>query len=185
MAKVKKNVLLDHVRGKIGDLVFREVGGQTILSKAPSFGKKRYKKPNKGCTNFKRAAEYARGVQDDPEILAEYSQKASGNRAAYHVAVGDCLKPPEIRNIDISGFHGHEGDKILVTAVDNFKVVRVQVEIATEEGRILEAGDAAPTADPEIWAYTVGAEYESTRGLVARAFAWDRPENKAEGTVIC
>src|SRR4030067_364714 len=132
MAKVKKNVLLDHITGKIGGLVFREVGGQTILSKAPSFGKKRYKKPNKGCTNFKKAAEYARGVQDNPEIITEYSQKARDNQAANQVASA-----------------------------------------------------AAPTADPEIWAYTVGAEYESTRGLVARAFAWDRPENKAEGTVIC
>ena len=184
MAKVTKNPLLEHVRGKIGQLVFREVDGQTIISSAPTFGKKRYKKPNKGCTNFKRAAKYAKGLEEKPQILVEYAQKAHGNCAAYHVAIGDCLKPPEIQNIDVSGFRGHAGDRILVTAVDNFKVVRVQVEIV-QDGQIIESGEAKQTVNPDIWLYTACKEYQVIHGLAIRACAWDLPNNQAERIVSC
>jgi hypothetical protein len=120
MATSKNNVVTFGLSGKIGDmLVFRQMGGRTIVSSAP-----------------------------------------------------------DIEQVDLSGYTGKVGDRILVQASDDFAVKSVHVHIANADGSLVEKGEAEHAGI--LWAYTATQNNESLEGDKIIISASDLPGNVTE-----
>lgn len=135
MAKVTFNAETTPIRGRVGDWIYRELSGQTIVShyvpsrKAPTRAEMR--------SLFKQAAAYAKSVTGSVvwhEVYAPHSRQTG--RTVFSAAVTDYLKPPEATAIDLREYHGRIGDRIVVAAGDEFGVVAVEVAIRAEDNKI-------------------------------------------------
>src|SRR6056297_2358681 len=121
MARVKLNPIIDQLRGKVGDLVFREVSGNTVLSRTPDLSGV---EPTPGQeaqrARFRDAAFYGRVVLADPPARAFYEGVAEGRgKPLFSVIVGDYLNTPEVGAVDTAGYTGAVGDPVLVQASDD------------------------------------------------------------------
>ena len=94
MAKVTLNPLLEQVRGKIGDMVFRQVNGRLVISRAPDFSRRKLSaQQKKQCQRFKDAVRAAKLALTDPKRRAAYQAKAVATGGSLvGVAIGDCLR---------------------------------------------------------------------------------------------
>src|ERR1035437_10227172 len=90
---------------------------------------------------LKLAALYGSKVINDPVLSAEYSAKARKGMTIYRQAMNNFLRLPFIHKVDTSGYHGNPGDKINVTAGDDFKLKSVTVKISASDGTLIEAGE--------------------------------------------
>ena len=118
---------------------------------------------------LKQGARYANYVLETPALFAEYSAKAGKGQSVYRIALNDFLKPPYIRKVDNSGYHGNIGDRIIVVAGDYFKVTSVTVKIYGEEGKVIEEGacvQSMPTGNYEYIA-TVQIPEQDCKGILA------------------
>ncbi len=88
MARVGKNVVIEGLRGSLGNVVFKQgKGGQTIVCKRPDFGPNRVfsgaQKAQQG--RFREAAAWAK---DAARVEPIYAALAEGTlRTTYNVAV--------------------------------------------------------------------------------------------------
>jgi hypothetical protein len=186
MAHSRTNLITLGFSGKLGNqVIFRNINGQTVMSNFP--GRKHKKAVGKQvetCHRFREASQYAKAVLKNPEMLAAYRAKAKTGQTAYNVAVADYLTSPVVTGIDTSTYHGHAGDKITVSAKDNFRVKEVIVMIMGPVGEKLEQGACIPGVSEVHWHYTAQTNMENTSGLTARAFVKDYPGNTAELSVL-
>jgi hypothetical protein len=109
---------------------------------------------------FRLGIEYAKGANTQPEYkaLAERRQLSS-----FNVATADFLHPPEIHELDLSGYHGKPGDTIAVRATDDVAVKTVSLLIATDENLVVEQGLMQQgTADRTRWTYVATKEAGSS-----------------------
>lgn len=176
MAKVTLNGSVTVFRGKIGNLIFRQMpDGSIVVSAAPAKKTGRHKKraklkrsPKQKAHNsrFKDAVRYAKAAQIQP-FYAELAARRPMN-TAYSLALGDWLKSPVIHRIERG-----EGC-IRVEASDNIMVTRVQVAVLTQDGVVLESGDAVRD-ESDWWEFASQAA-----GTTIVAEAWDRPGNVAK-----
>jgi hypothetical protein len=174
-----KNILLHGFSGKIGDLlVIRQVGDKTILSKAPD---KRDKEPTEAQKaqrkKFQEATIYAKATLKNEALKEEYQAKAKGQRSAYHIAVADFLKAPDIDEIDMNNYTGQTGDTIRIRAIDDFKVEQVQVSIMNADGTLVEEGDAILAENELDWIYTATADNTDLEGDKIIVRVSDKPGN--------
>ncbi|MGB7874524.1 MAG: hypothetical protein WBL25_09085, partial [Anaerolineales bacterium] len=101
---------------------------------------------------FREAAVYARTQKLNPV----YIEKAQGTaRCSYNVAIADWLHPPEILEIDLSGWVNGDGRTIRVRAQDDIKVEGMKVSISDETGTLLEEGEAQDVG-ALWWEYSTG-----------------------------
>ena len=173
MAKVILNGPATGFRGKIGNMIFRQMpNGTIVVSSAPPKLTGRHKKRAKlkrstkqkaQNSRFKDAVWYAKAAQTQP-IYAELAAVRPMN-TAYSLALGDYLKPPVIHRVERG-----EGC-ILVEASDNILVIRVQVTLLDEDGAVLEKGEAV-RREVDCWEYASQA-----KGKTVIAEAWDLPGN--------
>ena len=187
MAHSTNNLIMLGFSGKLGNqLVLRSMNGQTILSNIPyRKNKKPVGKQIETCNRFRRASYWAKSVLSDPEMLAAYREKAGKGLTAYNVAISDYLNPPVVSEINLSNYNGHAGDKILVTAKDDFRVRNVNVTIAGPGGKELEHGACKPGESGIYWHYTATTDTGNPEGLTVSAIARDYPGNTANlSTVI-
>jgi hypothetical protein len=177
MAKVGKNVLTRGLSGKVGNLVvFRHNGDGTIMSAAPG---KRTRPLTESqqlhLQQFKEAVIYAKSVMADPGRKAVYEPLVSRGISVYNLAVADFMKPPVIREMDISNYTGQTGDKIRVRAMDNFKISEIGVTIFKADNTIVESGVAAAESNGLDWFYTAAHENTSMSGGRVVATVTDTP----------
>jgi len=184
MAKVKLNPVMEQMRGKIGDLVFKRYEGEVIVSRksnqtggTPTAGQIAHRE------RFRLAAVYATGVFAVPADKKLYEDVATARRKpAFAVAVGDYLNAPTIDVVDLAAYTGKIGDPIVIRASDDFEVVSVAVVIRTAERGILEQGPA--TLSQGAWRYVAQTTVDLTAGALAIDItASDRPGNKTMKTV--
>lgn len=171
MAKVRNNLVMHGLSGMLGKQVVVRKGkdGTYIVSAAPHRSSTELSDAQKEhLERFRAAIAYARGAKSVPEY--EAAAEARGLTAP-NVAVADFMHPPEITNIDISGYHGDVGQPVVITATDDVKVKSVGVLIAAEDGTLIEKGAAAPSpTDPTRWTYTTtGKTTASAVKIVADA----------------
>ena len=142
MAKANKNAIVLGLSGSIGDLVFRQMpDGSTRVSRKPDFSRRVFSQGQKDHqSRFQQAAAYARQAAKTQPIYAELARGTA--KSAYNVALSDWFNPPEILEIDLSGWIKSEGGIIRVRAQDNVKVDGVKVTISDESGTFLEEGKA-------------------------------------------
>ena len=131
MAHLDANTLIGILQGRLGDIVFAKTkDGRVIVRHRPM--RKAPFTPLEASNQslFTRAARYVRSLRNDPEKYAEYqaAAKARGKRAC-ELANADFRHPPEIHDVDLSGYAGRAGDSITVRAVDDFGVSSIFVTL--------------------------------------------------------
>ncbi len=168
MAKVRRNVLLGDVSGRIGnDIVFkRACGGQTILCRKPTFLDDRVFSPaqKEHQKRFREAAAYAKQAAAQNPIYAEKAKKTG--QPAYNVALADFMHPPEILAVDLSGYSGRAGEVIRIQARDDVAVARVSVVIADAGRQIVEQGQATSNSSGLWWTYTATEDCPTATAII-------------------
>jgi hypothetical protein len=185
MANANNSIITGKFKGSLGkQLVFREWQGKTIVAKAP---KPRTGDPTPAQAEkqekFLLASRYAKSVTTNPDQgLADAYKKALRPRQnVYSRALEDFLSSPIVKSIDTRNYSGSAGDKIAVRALDDFRVVAVQVEILAADGSLLERGNAALEINGIDWTYTATGANNSLANSIVKAIATDVPGN--EGTL--
>jgi len=152
MAKVRTNVLVQGLSGKLGDqLVFRTLrDGRTIVCAKPDFSKRKLSWDQKEHhKRFKEAAAYARSAARTQPI---YAQLAAGTmKNAYNVALGDWFNPPVIHRVE------RQGETVRIQASDDVMVTSVQVMVLDEQGKVVEKGEAIK-GKGDWWVYVPTVE---------------------------
>jgi hypothetical protein len=95
MAKIKLSPMLQEVRGRLGDYVFRRTHtGEVILSKVPDMSKVKWSKAQKAHRQrFKKAVAYARAAMAEPKVRAVYEKMAAKKgKRPFDMAVSDYFK---------------------------------------------------------------------------------------------
>lgn len=181
MAKSENNEVMYGARGKVGNLVvFKNFGSnQTVIAKRP-------KRPDnpvytakqlEAKLKFREAVVYARGVINNPALLAVYQLLAKPGTSAYNLALADYCKAPEISVIDADNYQGQIGEQIRVRAIDNFSVTEVKVSIYDAADLLLESGLANQSANSVDWFYETTTLNSNLAGTKITAEAKDTPGN--------
>ena len=178
MAKVKLNPVMEQVRGKIGDLVFKRYEDRVIIARnadhdglVPTTGQSGQRE------RFRQAAAYGKGAFADPAQKALYEAAARVRREpAFAVAVSDYLNAPVIDPLDLTQYTGQMGQTIVVRARDDFAVVVVNITIKDNAGTVIEQGPAS--LELGVWRYVTTDELPTERPITIEAVATDRPGNR-------
>ncbi len=168
----------------IGETFYlRETFGQQQMVNRPKRRKSFTENELLNQIRLELAAMYAKKQLKDPLIEKEYKKGVNPKaRSAYHVALRDYLNPPTVEYVNVKLYAGAIGDTITIKAKDDFKVVRVAVEILNSEGIIIESGDAARYIyKPFIWKYKASVNNPTIKGTVIKVVAFDRPGNRGIG----
>ena len=171
MALVLDNVLLQVVRGTLGDqITIYERNGQIIMAKkrGPST-KPPTLKQLEARYKMKVAAAYARVIIQDPELKAYYKSLAGPGQNAYNMAVKDAYRSPEIQNIVL------EEETVVVTVKDEFRIAEVEVRVVDADGVIKERGKAVLGRNGVDWYYKTTSRPAGGRVIVV---AVDLPGNE-------
>ena len=174
MTRVILNGTVKGFRGKIGNLIFRQLpDGTTIMSQGQSKKNSRQKErakekrsPAQKAHNnrFQDAVFYARAAARTEPVYAELAA-VTPMWTAYNHALHDWFHAPEI------GCLAQEPGYILVEATDDVRVTRVKVTMLDGEGSKLETGEAVRT-EGDWWVFVSPAV-----GKTVIAEAWDLPGN--------
>lgn len=147
MAKVRKNIIIEGISGKLGgQLVFRNLkDGRTIVATVPDFSNRVLSTDQKAHhSKVKAAAAYAKIAQFSEPLYAQLKEGTTLN--AYNIAFGDYFRPPVIHEIK------REGSHMRIHATDNVLVTGVAVTVLGSDGNVLEKGEAIK-GDADWWVY--------------------------------
>lgn len=183
MAHSNNSITTGKFSGTIGkELVFRDWDGKTVVAKAP---KKRKGVPTPEQAElqkrFLRATKYAQGVKANPNqgMATAYATKLRARQNVYSRAVEDYMNSPEVFSINTREYTGASGGKIVVGAMDDFRVVSVRVEIYTANGQLLESSRAEQDASNSLdWNFTATMANSPLAGTKIIAIATDVPGNE-------
>jgi len=155
MAIADRNVLTRYYRGKVGDLIYRIVGGKTVVSRLPDYSERKWTKAQKANRRrFRKAMDYARDVLKDPVMVLFYKKKIRRkNQSVWNMAVSDYMKKPELAFIDGGRYNGAKGDLITMAAKDNHRMTEVIVGIVDAQGYRVECGKAEYVPGQFRWVY--------------------------------
>ncbi len=185
MAKLKTNPVVESIRGKIGDLVFRRFGDEIIIGRTPNFAGQ---VPTAGQQvvreRFKLAAIYGKNALADPATKQSYRVKADDKGIPVFAAtVADFFNEPVVDEVDLSGYTGATGGTIRIQAHDDFKVTGVAVRILNTDGSVVEEGPATQTTTGgSEWRYQTIATLASGQAVTIEVTALDRPGHKTVRT---
>jgi hypothetical protein len=183
MAESKNNVVTHGLSGKIDLLVFRSRGNRTIVSTVPHKSSQPASAAQEAVKQkFQQAVIYGKSVNADPALKAAYAAQASEEQSAYNVAIADFFNAPDINEIDVAGYTGAVGSKIIVKATDDFQVNRVHVKIENGDGSLVEEGDAVADAIGLNFTYTATVANASVAGDKITVTAYDNPGNETESS---
>ncbi|SKB64998.1 hypothetical protein SAMN05660841_01692 [Sphingobacterium nematocida] len=179
MAKSRDNIVMQGASGRIGrNLVFRQRGDQTIISKTPRIPTDRVMTAKQVAVQYKfyDATQYAKSVMLDDDLKAEYKRKANVNQSAYNVAFKDYFTDPEIRRVDDRAYEGEVGDKISFHVKDVMVLRSLSVEILDSQGDVLESAAAVlkDRSDSE-WVYTATVQNPDFLDSKYRVTMVDKP----------
>lgn len=181
MAKSENNEVMYGARGKVGNLVvFKNFGSnQTVIAKRPKRAENPVytEKQLEAKLKFREAVVYARGVINNPALLAVYQLLAKPGTSAYNLALADYCKAPEITLIDADNYHGQIGEQIRVRAMDNFGLTQVKVSIYDAADLLIESGLATQSANSVDWIYDATTLNSNLAGTKITAEAKDTPGN--------
>jgi len=184
MASAKLSPILDRVRGKLGELVFRRYAQGTVLQRTPDTeGRTSSPAQSAQRERFKQAAYYGRTVVADPVLKAAYAPRAkSKGLSVYALCVADYLVAPEIPVIELAGYTGRAGEALSIVALDDFEVTGVEVALTLANGQLLESGPAIQDPARTRWVYTTTVAAPTGQQVAIEVTAMDRPGNKTTRT---
>lgn len=194
MARTKMNPALQFFSGTIDEFVYREnADGSVTVAKPPRVDPDRVPTPAEAQRQeaFKEAAALCTVFQQDPALLALYQQivKRRGPMSRLRATIiGDVLKPPILRALDLDDYHGALADRICVKATDNVGVARLTLSIEDEgSGQVLETAEksyTAPLVPPPdaVWFYPATVAVTPGHTVKVTAAVYDLAGNKTEMT---
>ena len=192
MANADNSAITGKLQGSIGkQLVFRDWEGKTVVAKSP---KRRKGDPDPAQAarqeKFFIASRYARSIitSVDQSMAEAYALVLRPRQNVYSRALEDFMSPPVVKLIDTENYTGAVDDKIVIRALDDFRVTGVKVEIYAADGTLLETGNAVQGLYGLDWTYTATQANPAVAGPPGRrirAIATDVPGNKGtlEGMV--
>lgn len=172
--KVKLNPMFEQVSGQLGEMVFRELNGKTVVSRKPLVTAAATENQTEHRERFKQAAAYGKAALADPATRTLYETLArSKNIPVFAMTIADFFNAPVVDALDLATYSGQPGDLIRISARDEVGVVAVQVSIADSAGNPLESGAAVQVAGH--WVYTATETIEADTSVVVQVVATDRP----------
>ena len=185
MAVSYNNVITRNYSGRVGDIVFRNYNGKSVMAKRPDCSKViktalQWENMNK----FAKAVKYALFVIAN-HVLCDYYRMKRPDLDPYHAAISDYQTWPVIESVDVREYKGHPGNVVTVSAWDKWNIEGVGVVIFNAIGDVIEFGEAVPKefSGNTEWEYTATAEnadYKSCRILVK---VTDKPGNVVKEVV--
>lgn len=92
MASTNNNLLLQGVRGALGDLVIKQYKNKTVICKKPNMRNvQRSQKQKDNSTLFACAAAYAKAIVNDPIKKQSYAAKVATGQSVYNFAIREFL----------------------------------------------------------------------------------------------
>jgi hypothetical protein len=179
MPTIQSNPITHGLRGMLGGtVVFRVLNGKTVVSNRPKKAKTLTEHQENTKARFLDAVHYAKCQMADAASREEYGKGVNEKLSnAYTVALADYLKGPEITDVNTDGFHGRQGDPIVVYAIDNFKVESVWVELRSAGGELLEAGNAVQQMSTTVWVFAATKPLAASGNVQVVVTAKDKPGN--------
>ncbi|MBI4672653.1 MAG: hypothetical protein HY741_13425 [Chloroflexi bacterium] len=178
MAKVKMNPVIEQLRGKIGDLVFKRYGDEVVVARKPDLtGQAPTEAQAAVREQFRQAALYGKMVMADPatKTIYEEAAKAKG-QPVFSLTIADFFNAPSVGEVDLSAYAGRVGDTIAIRAHDDFDVTAVKVAIAQADGTAVEEGAATETPpDSGRWTYKATVAVPTGTSVRITVTATDRP----------
>jgi hypothetical protein len=173
MAIVKNNILLQFVKGTLGDMltVYERNGVIIIAAKRGPSKNKPTQAQLQARLKMKLAVKYAKRAMEDPELKAAYQATAGIGQNAFNMAVKDAYNSPMIINI-----HVEEEQTIVVRTQEDFRVAAVKITVYDKENKMVEKGDAYLTWNRMDWKYRCEHLPPGSRVEVK---AFDLPGNSA------
>jgi hypothetical protein len=178
--KVVLNPMFEQASGQLGELVFREMRGKTVISRKPVYANN---EPTAGQAahreRFKQAVAYGRSVLADDNVRPLYEAVAKErNVPVFSTTIADFFNAPVIHHVDVFGYSGNIGDTISILASDDFGVAKVHVAISDDQGNMIENGEAVETAAGSgQWHYTATVQGQPV--VKIQVVAMDRPGGTA------
>jgi len=184
MSDVELNETINGYRGSIGKLVFKKYKGRTIVGRKV----KSSKPPTEGQlaqrADFKEASAFARTVKANPALLAFYGPIATQREVTVRVvAMGDYLKKPTIKPLNLDNYKGRIGDVIEIRATDDLGLAELSVKIVAQDGTPIESGPAIEEGERSgKWLYTATASVALGADIFIEVKGCDHAGNKAQLT---
>jgi hypothetical protein len=180
MARIKNNVLLSGVSGRVGNLVFKVRNGKTFVSARPKTTKAPTEKMLKSCMNCALASQYAKAALADPERSAFYKAVRSKGKSAYRLAVADYLKAPVIESVKVFDCTGEAETTLFLIDVNKTGLAKITISIEDQNGNLVESGDASGHESLRTWYYQATTPNLFSKGKSILVRAWDVPGKMAE-----
>ena len=178
--KVKLNPMFEQVSGQLGEMVFRELRGKTIVSRKPTLSGEATVDQLAHRERFKQAAAYGKSALANAETRAIYEEFAkSKNMPVFALTIADFFNAPVIDQVDLSAYNGNVGDLIQIAARDDFGVVSVHVSITDNASNLIESGNAILASGN--WIYTATTAVEAN--VIVTVVAADRPGGTTVKTI--
>ncbi|MDR2919835.1 MAG: hypothetical protein LBV72_10785 [Tannerella sp.] len=188
MARINENLFVLGASGMVGkQMVYRNCKGGIILQKRPRRTQKQTDAQIAQVNRFKEAVIYAKAALADEATRKAYSEKARNSAyalSAHNVAVGDYLNAPIINKVNLERYSGLAGEEIVISAIDDFEVKEVAVEIRQSDNTLVEKGKALANGNGLDWIYTTQWVNTMVAGSIITACAVDRPGNITKEEVI-
>jgi hypothetical protein len=184
MTEANLNPTVDGYRGSIGRLVFKRYKGKTIVAKKPVRTKEPGPEELARRERFKEAVGYAKWVLATPSIREFYKPIALQREiSVYSLALGDYLKVPTIKPLDLTQYKGRAGDVIAIKAVDDIGLADLEVTITAQDGTPIEHGFAVEMgARSGKWTYVAKAQVALGSDIFIELTGIDHAGNKTQRT---
>jgi hypothetical protein len=185
MANVKLNPVVERMRGRIGDLVFKRVRGKSYVARTPERSGRGFNAAQQAHQErFRLAVQYGKAALAVPQTRVLYETIAKHRQQpVFSLTIQDYFIPPSVDDIDLSTYDRTAGSTIGIRASDVVEVVGVNVTISDPTGATLEQGAASvSTTEPGRWVYTATTSIPSGIQVRVEATATDRPGNKTTKT---
>jgi hypothetical protein len=177
--KVRLNPAFEGMSGQLGEMVFRELRGETIISRKPTLSGEPTIDQVAQRERFKQAVAYGKSALANADTRALYETAAkTKDMPIFALTVADFFNAPVIDNVDLSAYNGQAGNLITISARDDFGVVKVHVSITDDASDVIESGEAVLTSGS--WVYTVTEAVAAGTNVTVNVVATDRPG----GTVV-
>lgn len=183
MSKVRFNGVADALQGRMGVVVFRRMLGRLYASNRPN---ETSKPPSAGQLaqreEFAKAVARVRDLLRDPDALPVYERVAAARQTTpFGAAMSDYFHPPEVLEVDLTGFSGAPAGWIKIRARDDAEVKAVAVVVRRTDGTVVEQGPAE--LDGSYWYYNTTATVAPGTPLAIEVAARDWAGNTGVRTV--
>lgn len=93
MAISANNLITENLSGKVGNVIFKNYGNKTIISKYPNMSNVvRTEKQKENQLKFKAAQAYAKSILSDPAQKLAFAKTIPKEKKVYHAAISKYLK---------------------------------------------------------------------------------------------